>query len=70
MNRDFNFVIFLCRGAAVAEFVGKEVLVCGGRIKDAQVDEVSSICKVFINKVFKQNPCLSKESFLMMHENF
>ena len=29
------------RAAAVAEYVGKEVLICGGRNRDAQVNEVT-----------------------------
>ena len=33
------------RAAAVAEYVGKEVLICGGRNRDAQVNEVIILAK-------------------------
>jgi hypothetical protein len=31
------------RAAAVAEYVGKEVLICGGRNRDSEVNEVSDV---------------------------
>ena len=32
------------RAAAIAEYVGKEVLMCGGRNRDSQVNEVTIFC--------------------------
>ena len=34
------------RAAAVAEYVGKEVLMCGGRNRDSQVNEVTILYRV------------------------
>ena len=51
---ELNTTDVAARAAAVAEYVGKEVLICGGRNRDAEVNEVK------IETDYKQLKRLSK----------
>jgi hypothetical protein len=45
---ELNTTDVAARAAAVAEYVGKEVLICGGRNRDAEVNEVHNYLAIVV----------------------